>query len=70
MDLTNCLEADVEKYRVSMAWNIFPSIIIATPPYPFQIICKHLGPYSQRNFKPRLTKHDFNDFSIGDKIDM
>ncbi len=30
---------------------------------------KHVGPYSQRDFKPRLTKHDFNDFSIGDKID-
>ena len=27
------------------------------------------GPYSQRDFKPRLTKYDFNDFSIGDKID-
>ncbi len=25
--------------------------------------------YSQRDFKPRLTNHDFNDFSIGDKID-
>ncbi len=36
----------------------------------FQIKRKKLfGPYSQRNFKPRLTKHDFNDFSIGDKID-
>ena len=27
------------------------------------------NPYSQRDFKPRLTKHDFNDFSICDKID-
>ncbi len=30
---------------------------------------KHYGPYSQRDIKPRLTKHDFNDFPIGDKID-
>ncbi len=30
---------------------------------------KQRGPYSQRDFKPRITKHDFNDFSIGDKID-
>ena len=29
-----------------------------------------MGPYSQHDFKPRLTKHDFNDFSIGEKIDM
>ncbi len=27
------------------------------------------GPYSQRDFKPRLTEHEFNDFLIGDKID-
>ncbi len=26
------------------------------------------GPYSQRDFKPRLTKHNFNDFSIGVKL--
>ncbi len=29
---------------------------------------RYIGPYSQRDFKPRSTKHDFNDFSIGDKI--
>ena len=32
------------------------------------IIFEHVGPYSQRDFKSRLTKHDFNDFLIGDKI--
>ncbi len=31
---------------------------------------KHYGPYSQRDFKSILTKHDFNDFPIDDKIDM
>ncbi len=28
-----------------------------------------IGPYSQRDFKSILSKHDFNDFQIGDKID-
>ncbi len=34
------------------------------------VLIKDKGPYSQRDFKPRLTKHDFNNFSIDDKIDM
>ncbi len=39
-------------------------------PFRFIMSLKHeFGPYSHRGFKPRLTKHDFNDFSIGDKID-
>ena len=29
---------------------------------------KHNGPYSQRDFKSILTKHDFNDFETGDKL--
>ena len=29
----------------------------------------HRGPYSQRDFKSILTKHDFNDFLSGVKID-
>ena len=28
-----------------------------------------IGLYSQHDFNPRSTKHNFNDFSIGDKID-
>ncbi len=30
---------------------------------------KHIGSYSQRDLKSILTKHDFNDFKVGDKID-
>ncbi len=34
------------------------------------IIINLKGPYSQSDFKSRLTKHDLNHFQIGNKVDI